>query len=175
MYYQEYQSPIGKLILLSDGNNLTGLFFDQSYDSVNYAKSIKKELPIFLEVAQWLDIYFKGENPNFTPPYQMENLTPFCKEVLDYVKEIPYGKVITYGDIAKSIAKKRGLKRMSAQAVGHAVGMNPICIIVPCHRVIGSGGNLVGYGGKIQHKYQLLELEKNDMNSYYIPKKGNKL
>ena len=175
MYYQEYVSPIGKMYMTSDGEYLTGLFFDDSRDSFKHTLEERKELPIFLETKRWLDIYFKGENPDFTPSYRIENLTPFRKEVLDRIKSIPYGKVITYGDIAKEIARKKGIKKMSAQAVGHAVGWNPICLIIPCHRVVGTNGNLVGYGGGIIHKYQLLQLEKLDMSQYYIPKKGNAL
>lgn len=175
MYYQEYVSPIGKMYMTSDGEYLTGLFFDDSRDNFKKALDERKELPIFLETKRWLDIYFKGENPNFTPSYRIENLTPFRKEVLDQIKKIPYGKVITYGDIAKEIARKKEIKKMSAQAVGHAVGWNPICLIIPCHRVVGIKGNLVGYGGGIMHKYQLLQLEKIDMNQYYIPKRGNAL
>lgn len=175
MYYQEYVSPIGKMYMTSDGEYLMGLFFDDSRDSFKKALEERKELPIFLETKRWLDIYFKGENPDFTPSYRIENLTPFRKEVLDQIKKIPYGKVVTYGDIAKEIARKKGIKKMSAQAVGHAVGWNPICLIIPCHRVIGINGNLVGYGGGIMHKYQLLQLEKIDMNQYYIPKRGNVL
>ena len=175
MYYQEYVSPIGKMYMTSDGEYLTGLFFDDSRDSFKHTLEERKELPIFLETKRWLDIYFKGENPDFTPSYRIENLTPFRKEVLDRIKSIPYGKVITYGDIAKEIARKKGIKKMSAQAVGHAVGWNPICLIIPCHRVVGINGNLVGYGSGIMHKYQLLQLEKLDMSQYYIPKKGNAL
>lgn len=175
MYYQEYVSPIGKMFMTSDGEYLTGLFFYDSRDIFKKALDERKELPIFLETKRWLDIYFKGEDPNFTPSYRIENLPPFRKEVLDQIKKIPYGKVITYGDIAKEIARKKEIKKMSAQAVGHAVGWNPICLIIPCHRVVGIKGNLVGYGGGIMHKYQLLQLEKIDMNQYYIPKRGNAL
>ena len=175
MYYQEYVSPIGKMIIKRDGEYLNVLLLDDSRDSFKKALDERKELPIFLETNRWLDIYFKGENPNFTPSYRIENLTPFRKEVLDQIKKIPYGKVITYGDIAREIARKKEIKKMSAQAVGHAVGWNPICLIIPCHRVIGINGNLVGYGGGIMHKYQLLQLEKIDMNQYYIPKRGNVL
>ena len=112
MYYQEYVSPIGKMYMTSDGEYLTGLFFDDSRDNFKKALDERKELSIFLETKRWLDIYFKGENPNFTPSYRIENLTPFRKEVLDQIKKIPYGKVITYGDIAKEIARKDTLVRV---------------------------------------------------------------
>ena len=91
------------------------------------------------------------------------------------MKDIPYGEVITYGDIADGIAKKRGLFRMSSQAVGGAVGWNPICIIIPCHRVVGSNGSLTGYGGGISNKIKLLELEGHDMNDFIIPTRGTAL
>ena len=91
------------------------------------------------------------------------------------MNKIPYGKTITYNDIAKEIAKKKGIDRMSAQAVGGAVGWNPICIIIPCHRVIGSNNSLVGYGGGIKNKIKLLEIEKNDMSKFIVPKKGTAL
>jgi len=95
--------------------------------------------------------------------------------VIDIMNKIPYGKVVTYNDIAKEIAKIKGLNKMSAQAVGGAVGWNPICIIIPCHRVVGSNGSLTGYGGGIKNKIKLLELEKNDMTKFIIPTKGTAL
>ena len=107
--------------------------------------------------------------------YKIENLTPFRKMVIDIMNKIPYGKVVTYNDIAKEIAKIKGLNKMSAQAVGGAVGWNPICIIIPCHRVVGSNGSLTGYGGGIKNKIKLLELEKNDMTKFIIPTKGTAL
>ncbi len=121
---------------------------------------INDNLPIFKEVAKWLDVYFSGQVPNFVPKYKIVGATAFQAEVIAEVEKIPYGKVVTYGDIAKVIASKRGLRRMSAQAVGGAVGWNPVCLIVPCHRVVGVGGKLVGYGGGIENKIKLLQLEK---------------
>lgn len=132
----------------------------------------EKNLEIFRETSKWLDCYFNGKIPDFAPKYKIENLTPFRKEVIDIMNTIEYGKTLTYNDIAKIIAEKKGMKKMSAQAVGGAVGWNPICIIIPCHRVIGSNGNLTGYGGGINNKVALLALEKNDMSKYSIPKKG---
>lgn len=132
-------------------------------------------MPIFDKTSKWLDIYFSGENPDFIPEYKIENLTPFRKQVIDIMNKIPYGKTTTYNDIAKEIAKSRGIKKMSAQAVGGAVGWNPICIIIPCHRVVGTNGLLVGYGGGINNKIKLLEIEKNDMSKYTVPKKGTAL
>ena len=132
-------------------------------------------MPIFDKTIKWLDIYFSGQEPDFTPEYKIENLTPFRKQVIDIMNKIPYGKTITYNDIAKKIAKSKGIEKMSAQAVGGAVGWNPICIIIPCHGVIGTNGSLVGYGGGINNKIKLLEIEKNDMNKFTVPKKGTAL
>ena len=117
-------------------------------------------MPIFEETIKWLDIYFSGQVPSFTPKYKINNITPFRKMVIDIMCNIDYGRIVTYNDIALEIAKKRGISKMSAQAVGGAVGWNPICIIIPCHRVIGSDGSLVGYGGGINNKRLLLEHEK---------------
>ena len=130
---------------------------------------------IFKETCKWLDIYFSGKNPDFIPKYKLKNSTPFRGEVTEVMKSIPYGSTISYHDIAKIIASNRGLKRMSSQAVGGAVGWNPICIIIPCHRVVGTNGSLTGYGGGIKNKIALLTLEQNDMNKFFVPKKGTKL
>lgn len=115
--------------------------------------------PILKETSHWLDIYFSGHQPDFNPDYKIENLTPFREEVIEILTKIPFGKTISYGEIASKIAHNRNIPNMSAQAVGNAVGWNPICIIIPCHRVIGSDGNLIGYGGGIQNKEALLRLE----------------
>lgn len=117
-------------------------------------------MEIFRKTSKWLDIYFGGKVPNFTPKYKIENLTPFRQEVIDIINSIEYGKTLTYSDISKIIAKRRCLKRMSAQAVGGAVGWNPICIIIPCHRVVGANGSLTGYSGGIKNKVSLLMHEK---------------
>ena len=132
-------------------------------------------MPVFDKTSKWLDTYFSGQEPDFTPEYKIENLTPFRKQVIAIMNKIPYGKTITYNDIAKEIAKSKGIEKMSAQAVGGAVGWNPICIIIPCHRVVGTNGSLVGYGGGINNKIKLLEIEKNDMNKFTVPKKGTAL
>ena len=127
---------------------------------------------IFKETSKWLDIYFNGNIPNFTLKYKIENLTPFRSLVIDSMIKISYGEVTTYNKIAIEIAKKRGIKKMSAQAVG---GWNPICIIIPCHRVISENNSLTGYGGSIKNKIKLLELESNDMKNFIIPIRGTKL
>ena len=175
-FIKTYDSPLGTMYMRSDGKYLTGLWFKGSRDSSKHNGDYEeKNLPIFEETSEWLDIYFSGKIPDFTPEYKVENLTPFRQQVIDIMNKIPYGKVTTYHNIAAEIAKIRGLEKMSAQAVGGAVGWNPICIVIPCHRVVGTNGSLVGYGGGIQNKVRLLELEKNDMSRFTIPKKGTAL
>ena len=178
IYKYMYQTPenFSNMIMNSDGENLTGLWFEGSRDSSKHIIDCEeKDLEIFEETCKWLDIYFSGKNPNFIPKYKIENLTPFRQEVINIMNDIEYGKVVTYNDISKIIAEKRKIKRMSSQAVGGAVGWNPICIIIPCHRVIGSNGSLTGYGGGIKNKVELLKLEGNDMSKYFVPEKGTAL
>ena len=161
-YLWKYETPEGfnHMWMSSDGEVLTGLWFEGSKDTGKQMRhGTEKLLPIFEETVRWLDIYFGGGVPDFVPPYCIGNLTAFRREVQEQMREIPYGKTVTYGDIARAIAAKRGVGRMSAQAVGGAVGANPICIIVPCHRVMGAGGKLTGYGGGIENKKALLRLE----------------
>lgn len=177
-YIWSYKTPSGfdDILMNSDGEYLTGLWFVDSYDAFKHNIDCRKqELPIFKKTSRWLDIYFNGKEPDFIPNYKLKNLTPFRKEVLDIMTTIPFGKTVTYNDISKIIAKNRGIKRMSSQAVGGAVGWNPICIIIPCHRVVGTSFNLTGYGGGIKNKIALLAHEKNDMDKYFIPKKGTAL
>ena len=176
-YIQHYQSALGSITMASDGEVLTGLWFEgQKYFGATLQKEKEEgELPVFRETRQWLDIYFSGKMPDFTPPLFLKNGSDFRQEVWNILLTIPYGKTMTYGEIAACIAKKRGLKRMSAQAVGGAVGHNPISIIVPCHRVVGSNGNLTGYAGGIDKKVELLRMEHMDMSQFYIPKKGTAL
>ena len=143
------------LLMTSDGKVLTGLHFVKSYNTVEPNKT----LPIFKDVSRWLDTYFSGREPDFTPNFRIDNATPFRIDVLDILSRIHFGKLLTYGEIAQEIAQKNGLAKMSAQAVGGAVGWNPICIIVPCHRVIGTNNKLIGYGGGIENKIALLRLE----------------
>ncbi|MDD7281852.1 MAG: methylated-DNA--[protein]-cysteine S-methyltransferase [Erysipelotrichaceae bacterium] len=149
-----YETPeeFSNMIMTSDGEFLTGLYFNQLNENVN---EVNKDLEIFQSTKKWLDIYFSGNIPDFTPALKLENITPFRQEVIDIMNTIAYGQTITYGDISEMIAKKRGIKKMSSQAVGQAVGWNPICIIIPCHRVIGKDGNLTGYGGGITNKIAL--------------------
>ena len=176
IYSKIYHSPLGEITLNSDGENLTAVCFENGKDYGRYIKtSEEKDLPIFDETIKWLDIYFSGRDPGFIPKYKRDDITPFRQEIIDEMLKIPYGQVVTYNDISKSIAKKRGLERMSAQAVGGAVGWNPICIIIPCHRVVGTNKSLTGYGGGINNKLKLLELEGVDISKYSVPKKGTAL
>lgn len=166
MYRRKYKAPFATIYMRSDGEYLTGLWFENSKDSINHQSECKDaELSIFDKTEKWLDIYFSGKNPDFIPEYKIQNLTPFRKQVIDIMNIVPYGETTTYNEIAKEIAKSRGIERMSAQAVGGAVGWNPICIIIPCHRVIGTDGSLVGYGGGIENKIKLLEIEKARMST----------
>ena len=161
-YTYIYKTPaqFSDMIMNSDGEYLTGLWFEGSRDSSKHEPNGEiKDLPIFRDTCRWLDLYFSGKVPDFTPKYKINNLTPFRKEVSDIMNTTEYGKTLTYNDIAKTIAKRRGMEKMSAQAVGGAVGWNPICIIIPCHRVVGANGNLTGYGGGLQNKIELLKLE----------------
>lgn len=178
IYRFKYETPkqFSNIIMNSDGEYLTGLWFENSKDTLKHKKEGKeKNLAIFQETTKWLDIYFSGNIPDFVPKYKIENLTTFRKEVINIMNKIPCGETVTYNDISKTIARNRGIQRMSAQAAGGAVGWNPICIIIPCHRVVGSNGSLTGYGGGIKNKVALLELEKNDMSRFFIPKRGMKL
>ncbi len=167
MYQKMYASPLGLIWMQSDGKYLTGLWFANSKLSVEHERDyIEKDLPIFNETSKWLDIYFSGQNPNFIPKYKLENLTTFRSLVLSIVTKIPYGKTTTYKKIAQEIARIRKVNCVSSQAVGNALKLNPICIIIPCHRVVGSNKKLVGYNGGINNKKKLLELENNDMSEF---------
>ncbi len=176
VYTYHYNSPLGGITMASEEEVLIGLWFDgQKYfaDSIN-GEYTEKSLPIFEEVSKWLDIYFSGKEPEFTPPIMMKT-TPFRKAVWEVMLTIPYGKTMTYGEIANKVAEKKGIAKMSAQAVGGAVGHNSISLIIPCHRVVGTNGSLTGYAGGIDKKVQLLKLEKTDMSGFFVPRKGTAL
>lgn len=129
-----------------------------------------RETPILAEAKRWLDVYFSGEEPNFTPPLHPIG-SAFRQEVWQILLQIPYGQTTTYGEIAGQLAEKHGMDHMSEQAVGGAVGHNEVSIIIPCHRVVGANGSLTGYAGGIDKKVRLLELEKTDMTKFFIPKR----
>lgn len=160
-YTYHYDSPLGGITLAGNGAALTGLWFDgQKYFAYGLDKEHQeKELPVFQEVKCWLTVYFEGREPDFKLPLCFVG-TDFQKEVWRILCSIPYGQTMTYGEIAKQLAAKRGLSHMSAQAVGGAVSHNRISIIVPCHRVVGADGSLTGYAGGIDKKVKLLTLEQ---------------
>lgn len=128
------------------------------------------ENKIFDETKKWLDIYFSRKEPKFTPKLNIRG-SEFRKDVWKILLEIPYGKTLTYKAIAEKLVMSGKYERMSAQAVGGAVGHNPISIIIPCHRVAGASGSLTGYAGGLDRKVKLLELEGLDMNKFFMPKK----
>lgn len=162
--------------MASDGQSLTGLWFDgQKYFAGNLPEEhIKRQLPVFMQAAEWLDVYFSGKAPNFTPPLSMEGISPFRKRVWEIMLGIPFGQLSTYGQIAKQIAAETG-KKVSAQAVGGAVGHNSISLIIPCHRVVGINGSITGYAGGIDKKLALLKMEGVDISKLFIPRKGTAL
>ncbi len=172
-YTSKYESPLGSILLAADEIGLTGLWFEgQKYFALYlHEEHEEKELPVFEQAKKWLDIYFSGKEPDMKLPLHFTG-TEFQNEVWEILCSIPYGQTRTYGDIAKRIAKKKGLAHMSAQAVGGAVGHNEISIIVPCHRVVGSNGSLTGYAGGIDKKIALLKLEKGYQDTFFVPKKS---
>ena len=159
-YINRYESPLGGILLAADGIRLTGLWFEgQKY----YARTLdeeheEKNLEVFRETRRWLDTYFAGERPSTRPALRLKG-TPFRRDVWNILLSIPYGHTMTYKDIATLIAEGRGMASMSAQAVGGAVGHNPVSIIVPCHRVLGTDSTLTGYAGGTERKARLLALE----------------
>lgn len=156
-YAAYYFSPLGRIVLMSDGTALTELDFAEGVPEVS-AVHTQKDLPVFREVCRWLDVYFAGRDPGTLPPLAPHG-TAFQQAVWNILRRIPYGTTTTYGRIAAHIAAARG-GRMSAQAVGGAVGRNPISILIPCHRVIGTDGSLTGYAGGLDKKEALLRLEE---------------
>lgn len=159
-YKYTYESPLGTMVMLGTLSYLTDLFFiDEahapSYDDAEYIEQLTGPFEVTI---MWLNQYFNGKKPFITPLIQLEG-TEFRKSVWSILQTIPYGETTTYGDIGKQIAQQQGKEKFSAQAVGGAVGHNPISIIVPCHRVIGSNGQLTGYAGGIERKKYMLDLE----------------
>lgn len=164
-YYQKYASPLGEIRMFSDGKVLLRLDFEQYrfFEEKWLDKAEEKDLKVFQETRKWLDLYFQGNNPDFMPDFSLSG-SDFQIRVWKKLLQIPYGQVVSYGELARQIAEEKGIAKMSAQAVGGAVGRNPISLIVPCHRVIGKDGSLVGYGGGLERKVALLELEKGQKN-----------
>ena len=162
-FVYHYDSPLGGMTMASDGEALIGLWLDgqQYYASTLGSKQEQRMLPIFEDTSRWLDVYFTGQKPDFSPKLRLIG-TPFRQMVWQQLLAIPYGQTVSYADIAHRIAQQRGLTSMSAQAIGGAVGHNPISLIIPCHRVIGTDGSLTGYAAGIDRKRWLLNLEKGE-------------
>ncbi|WP_196001426.1 methylated-DNA--[protein]-cysteine S-methyltransferase [Clostridium sp. 1001271B_151109_B4] len=175
MYYStRYSSPLGAITIASDGENLIGLWIEgQKYFGGTVSEDMieNNDLNIFVITKKWLDRYFAGEKPKISELQLAPSGGEFRKLVWDILCEIPYGEITTYGEIAKKVAFKMNKKSMSSQAVGGAVGHNPISIIIPCHRVIGAKGNLTGYAGGIDKKIGLLEHEGVDTSKLFIREK----
>lgn len=159
-YFDTYPCALGELTLCCDGESLTALFFTgQEYaDKYLSPSAVQGSFPVLEDTKRWLDTYFRGEKPGTLPPMVLTG-TPFQRSVWALLSEIPYGETTTYGALAKEVAKRLGKKKMSAQAVGGAVGRNPISILIPCHRVIGADGSLTGYAGGVEKKKALLRIE----------------
>lgn len=170
-YTSHYQSPLGAILLAADERGLTGLWFEgQKYFALYLDKEHQeREVPVFAQAKKWLDVYFSGREPEIQVPLHFTG-TDFQNQVWQILCSIPYGQTMTYGEIARELAARRGTKSMSAQAVGGAVGHNEISIIVPCHRVVGASGSLTGYAGGIDKKIALLKLEGAYKDTYFIPK-----
>ena len=171
IYTSQYASPLGDITLACDERAVIGLWFNgqKHYGNILPEETQQREQPLLQDAKKWLDIYFSGREPDFLPPLRYDS-TPFRKAVCDIMLTIPYGQTMTYGEIAARIAGQRGLAKMSARAVGGAVGHNPISLMIPCHRVVGTSGSLTGYGGGIDRKVKLLELEHVDMKGFFVPK-----
>lgn len=177
-YIKNKPSPVGNMTLASDGESLTGLWLEgQKYFGGSAPDELepKDDLAVFERAERWLDRYFAGERPAICELPLRPAGSDFRQEVWRILCGIPYGEVMTYGEIAGEMSVKLGKERMSAQAVGGAVSHNPISIIIPCHRVVGSNGSLTGYAGGIKTKIKLLEHEGADMSSFFIPEKGTAL
>lgn len=178
IYTTDYNSPVGRIMIAAKDEALTGLWIEnQKYYLVSVKEEMEKcgDLAVLVQAKNWLDRYFAGEKPEI----RELNLAPigseFRRGVWELLTEIPYGEVTTYGEIARKVANRLGLDRMSAQAVGGAVGHNPISIIIPCHRVVGTNGSLTGYAGGIDKKIALLTHEGISMDRFFVPKKGTAL
>lgn len=167
-YTMRYDSPLGGILLAADEEGLTGIWFEeQKYFAAKLpAEHEEKATPVLQDACRWLDIYFSGREPDFTPALHLVG-SDFRQAVWALLLKIPYGQTTTYGALAKRLAESNGGRRVSAQAVGGAVGHNPVSIIVPCHRVVGSGGSLTGYAGGIDKKIRLLTLENPEAGHLY--------
>ena len=175
LFTTTYASPLGLITMASDGENILGLWIEgQKYFAASVKDSMAedRELPVFKAATAWLDAYFAGKQPAIADLPLAPVGGAFRKAVWEILCEIPYGRCITYGDIAKTMAARMNRESMSSQAVGGAVGHNPISIIIPCHRVVGANGSLTGYAGGIDRKIRLLELEGADMSGLFVPRRS---
>lgn len=173
-----YDSPLGALLLAERDGKLVGVWMEgQKYFPCSLGETSQDGglSPVLRQAGRWLDLYFAGERPPAGALPLAPEGSEFRREVWRILCEIPYGETATYGEIARKLAARRGLARMSAQAVGGAVGHNPISIIIPCHRVVGSGGSLTGYAGGLQRKIQLLRHEGVDVGRLSVPSRGTAL
>ena len=171
LYIHHYQSPLGGITMSSNGQFLTALWFDCQEQNNCSLEQVPEDIAnssdhVLKKTEKWLDTYFNGIAPNFMPPILL-NGTEFQETVWDILLSIPYGEIITYGEIAYKIAKEMGIERMSAQAVGGAVSHNPIAVIIPCHRVLGKNRKLTGYAGGIDKKIELLKMEGIDLREMH--------
>lgn len=155
-----YSSPVGMITLAAEGNALKGLWFDgQRYDRSTLSASFEEQdLPVFQETFRWLDLYFAGKCPDFMPDIMLCG-TAYRKEIWDILKDIPYGRTVTYKDVAEQYFRRHG-RKTSPRAAGNAVSHNPVSLIIPCHRVVGSDHGLTGYAGGLSRKQYLLDLEQ---------------
>ena len=181
MHYTNFSSPLGEIILIAKENKLTGIYLNGEFNSVKSLEQKYKEvfiekndLELFIKTKAWLNRYFNGEVVNAEEiELELKNNilgTKFEKDVWQYIYEIPYGQIITYKEIADKIKKKMNKEHMSAQAVGRAIGKNPISIINPCHRVVGSKGDLVGFASGLENKIFLLNIEKINLKEIFKKK-----
>lgn len=165
LYRSTYSSPIGNLLLTATENALTEVRFS---DEKATRCPLNVDLPVFRRAFTWLETYFKGDDPGTPPPLYLRG-TPFRLLVWQILQEIPYHHTVTYKNIAEKVCIRTGKQQMSAQAVGNAVGHNPICIFIPCHRVVGTNGNLTGYAGGLNRKIFLLKTEHIDTSDFFLP------
>ena len=179
MYYSTtYPSPVGLMTLACDGENLTGLWLaGQKYfgNTIPETMRANNDTAVFKAAKKWLDRYFAGKRPAISELPLHPIGGEFRQMVWGLLCEIPYGQVTTYGNIAKEMAARLNRPSMSSQAIGGAVGHNPISIIIPCHRVVGSNGSLTGYAGGVAAKVKLLQREGADMSRLFVPVKGTAL
>lgn len=160
VYTSRYQSPLGSILLAADGEGLRGLWFEGQKHFAQNLPPVRqgKEHPLLLQACRWADIYFSGREPDFSLPLHPAG-TAFQQSVWECLCAIPYGKTVSYGEIAARLAAKRGVPAVAARAVGAAVGRNPVSLLIPCHRVLGADGSLTGYAAGLDRKRWLLRLE----------------